>query len=73
LWEDSHTGISICPIFEKLCDLSFNKVGNKTEYLNSLIKNNQHEVFSIPYGKVRGVPFASLDDILLQQQNISGK
>jgi hypothetical protein len=66
-------GISICPIFEKLRDLCFNKVGNKTEYLNILIKNNRHEVFSIIYGKVRGVPLTSLDDILLQQQNISGK
>lgn len=65
-------GINVCHIFEKLHDLCFDKAGNKTEYLNNLIKDNRREVFSILYEKVRGVPFTPLDDISLQQPSISG-
>ncbi|MDD9334526.1 MAG: hypothetical protein PV347_00505, partial [Rickettsiaceae bacterium] len=57
-------GIKICPTFEKLHDLCFDKAGNKTDYLNDLIKNNQtktSEIFSILYKKVRNAPSAFLD------------
>ncbi|WP_341810089.1 hypothetical protein [Wolbachia endosymbiont (group A) of Apotomis capreana] len=59
-------GLNICPTFEKLHDLCFDKAGNKTKYLNNLIKNNRHEMFNILYKKVRKAPSAFLDE-----QNIS--
>ncbi|XP_015922318.1 uncharacterized protein [Parasteatoda tepidariorum] len=64
-------GINICPIFEKLHDLCFDKAGNKTKYLNNLIKNNRHEMFNILYKKIRKGPCTTFfDDIALQQQDI---
>ncbi|XP_073986057.1 uncharacterized protein [Rhodnius prolixus] len=48
------TGTKICPTFEKLHDLCFDNAGNKTNYLNNLIKNNpSNEIFNILYKKVR--------------------
>ncbi|XP_076298895.1 fructose-1,6-bisphosphatase isoform X2 [Lasioglossum baleicum] len=60
-------GLNICPTFEKLHDLCFDKAGNKTSYLNDLIRNNPpYEIYNILYKKVRKAPSAFLDE-----QNIS--
>ncbi|GFU91911.1 uncharacterized protein TNCV_2085881, partial [Trichonephila clavipes] len=60
-------GINICPIFGKLHDLCFDKAGNKTNYLNNLIKDNPpKKILDILYQKVRRGPSTFLDDIPLQ-------
>lgn len=54
-------GTNVCPVFEKLQSLCFDKTGNKTKYLNKLVKNNGHEMFNILHKKVRKGPSTFLD------------
>ncbi|XP_076667642.1 uncharacterized protein LOC143368613 isoform X2 [Andrena cerasifolii] len=66
-------GTKISPTFGKLHNLCFDEAGNKTNYLNNLIKSNTpNKILDILYKKVRNAPSTSLDVTLLQQQNISG-
>ncbi|WP_341810112.1 hypothetical protein [Wolbachia endosymbiont (group A) of Apotomis capreana] len=60
-------GLNICPTFEKLHDLCFDKAGNKTNYLNNLIKDNpSNKIHDILYKKVRKV-----SPTFLNEQNVS--
>ncbi|GBN33859.1 hypothetical protein AVEN_238241-1 [Araneus ventricosus] len=57
-------GISICPIFKKLHDVCFDKAGNRTDYLEHLIKNKpSNKILNVLYKKVRKAPAAVLHDI----------
>lgn len=58
-------GIHVCSIFERLHDLCFDKEGNKTKYLNNLIKNG-HYIPDILHEHVKKAP-----PTLLDKQNIS--
>ncbi|GFT40841.1 uncharacterized protein NPIL_168231 [Nephila pilipes] len=65
-------GMNICSIFEKLHDLCFDKSGNRTDYLNSLIKNRpSNKILDVLYEGVRKAPCTFLNDIPFQQQDIS--
>ncbi|RXG59072.1 hypothetical protein Avbf_11093 [Armadillidium vulgare] len=46
-------GLSICPAFEKLHDICFDKAGMKTDYFNNLLKNNSMKmILKILYERV---------------------
>ncbi|XP_076288080.1 uncharacterized protein LOC143212793 isoform X3 [Lasioglossum baleicum] len=65
-------GMNICSIFEKLHDLCFDKSGNRTDYLDSLIKNRpSNKILDVLYERVRKAPSTFLNDIPFQQQDIS--
>ncbi|GFY40399.1 uncharacterized protein TNIN_400281 [Trichonephila inaurata madagascariensis] len=65
-------GTKICSVFERLHDLCFDKAGNKTKYLNDLIKDNpSNKIIDILYHKVRKCPSFLKDDIQPQQLDIS--
>nr|XP_031841544.1 uncharacterized protein LOC116430936 isoform X1 [Nomia melanderi] len=49
-------GIKISFVFKKLHDLCFDNMGNKTNYLNDLIKKSSQELTNTLYVKVRKVP-----------------
>ncbi|MBC6685960.1 hypothetical protein H9I48_01665 [Wolbachia pipientis] len=65
-------GMNICSIFEKLHDLCFDKSGNRTDYLDSLIKNRpSNKILDVLYERVRKASSTFLNDIPFQQQDIS--
>ncbi|GFR14397.1 uncharacterized protein TNCT_698031 [Trichonephila clavata] len=59
-------GIDVCSIFERLHDLCFDKEGNKTKYLNNLIKNGRYKISDILHEQVK-----KASPIFLDKQNIS--
>ncbi|WP_265017719.1 MULTISPECIES: OTU domain-containing protein [unclassified Wolbachia] len=59
-------GIDVCSIFKRLHDLCFNKEGNKTKYLNNLIKNDRYKISDILHEQVKKAP-----PIFLGGQNVS--
>ncbi|GBM02222.1 hypothetical protein AVEN_108786-1 [Araneus ventricosus] len=60
-------GMKVCSVFKKLHDLCFDKAGNKTNYLNNLIKDNpSNKIHVILYKKVRKASPTFLDE-----QNVS--
>ncbi|GFS67295.1 uncharacterized protein NPIL_608511 [Nephila pilipes] len=65
-------GTKVCSVFESLHDICFDKAGNKTKYLNDLIKGNPlNEIIDMLYRKVRKCPTFLKNDIPPKQLDIS--
>ncbi|XP_036321782.1 uncharacterized protein LOC118735880 [Rhagoletis pomonella] len=65
-------GMNISSIFVKLHDLCFDKSGNRTDYLDSLIKNRtSNKILDVLYERVRKASSTFLNGIPFQQQDIS--